>query len=447
MRILFSPVGGSNPIKRMLDGPMLHCCRVYKPDIVYLYFTQNMLEYENKDQRYTWVLEKLGEKLNHKFEIIKIEREDLVDVHKFYIFYNDFGKIFEEIEEKYPDAEFYVNTSSGTPAMKSAIVDLAALSEKRIKALQVSSGEAGPMHDRDKDETYDKEEQWECDMDNGDSFRNRTLLVDNEQFLANIKRQNVIKLISSYDYPAAKLLANEIKDYLTEDAMKLLTAAEGRWRLDYNCVANVLKDTEYDIIPVKKKEEREITEYLLWLGIILGKRDYLSFIRGITPAAMILLEKAVETLTVVGDIRKYCEKERGKDTYWLTRDKLGQSELGKEILEALDIEFKWSNGFKDCIYSTAQLAPIIKAFCTDDKIKSCVEIIRNAEDKLRNPIAHTIVAVDNGMIKNRIGITAEELYNDVIKKVAESVRLMKKSTWNSYDEMNKLLIEKVREVK
>ena len=54
MRILFSPVGGSDPIKRMLDGPMLHCCRVYKPDIVCLYFTQSMLEYENRDQRYTW---------------------------------------------------------------------------------------------------------------------------------------------------------------------------------------------------------------------------------------------------------------------------------------------------------------------------------------------------------------------------------------------------------
>ena len=443
MRILFSPVGGSDPIKRMLDGPMLHCCRVYKPDIVCLYFTQSMLEYENRDQRYTWALEKLGEKLNHKFEIIKIEREDLVDVHKFYIFYNDFGKIFEEIEEKYPDAEFYVNTSSGTPAMKSAIVDLAALSEKRIKALQVSSGEAGPMHDRDKDETYDKEEQWECDMDNGDSFRNRTLLVDNEQFLANIKRQNVIKLISSYDYPAAKLLANEIKDYLTDDAMKLLNAAEGRWRLDYNCVANVLKDTEYDIIPAKKKEEREITEYLLWLGIIFGKRDYLSFIRGITPAAMILLEKIVETLTEVGDIKKYCEKR--KDTYWLTRNKLEQSEIGKEVLDVLDKRY---GEFTDCIYTTAHLELIIKEFCSDDKIKShYLKIIRKTETELRNPIAHTIVAVDNGMIKNRIGITAEELYNDVIKKVAESVRLMKKSTWNSYDEMNKLLIEKVREVK
>ena len=56
MRILFSPVGGSDPIKRMLDGPMLHCCRVYKPDIVCLYFTQSMLEYENRDQRYTCLL-------------------------------------------------------------------------------------------------------------------------------------------------------------------------------------------------------------------------------------------------------------------------------------------------------------------------------------------------------------------------------------------------------
>ena len=38
MRILFSPVGGSDPIKRMLDGPMLHCCRVYKPDICVFVF-------------------------------------------------------------------------------------------------------------------------------------------------------------------------------------------------------------------------------------------------------------------------------------------------------------------------------------------------------------------------------------------------------------------------
>ena len=143
------------------------------------------------------------------------------------------------------------------------------------------------------------------------------------------------------------------------------------------------------------------------------------------------------------DIKKYCEKR--KDAYWLTRNKLEQSEIGKEVLDVLDKRY---GEFTDCIYTTAHLELIIKEFCSDDKIKShYLKIIRKTETELRNPIAHTIVAVDNGMIKNRIGITAEELYNDVIKKVAESVRLMKKSTWNSYDEMNKLLIEKVREVK
>ena len=155
------------------------------------------------------------------------------------------------------------------------------------------------------------------------------------------------------------------------------------------------------------------------------------------------LEKIVETLTEVGDIKKYCEKR--KDTYWLTRNKLEQSEIGKEVLDVLDKRY---GEFTDCIYTTAHLELIIKEFCSDDKIKShYLKIIRKTETELRNPIAHTIVAVDNGMIKNRIGITAEELYNDVIKKVADSFRLMKNCTWNSYDEMNKLLIEKVREVK
>ena len=45
---------------------------------------------------------------------------------------------------------------------------------------------------------------------------------------------------------------------------------------------------------------------------------------------MILLEKIVETLTEVGDIKSIAKKR--KDTYWLTRNKLEQSEIGKEVL-------------------------------------------------------------------------------------------------------------------
>ena len=29
--VLFSPIGGTDPIENYADGPMLHICRVYKP--------------------------------------------------------------------------------------------------------------------------------------------------------------------------------------------------------------------------------------------------------------------------------------------------------------------------------------------------------------------------------------------------------------------------------
>ena len=68
-KILFSPVGGTDPIKYSRDGSMLHICRHYKPDIVYLYLSHEMMEYHRRDNRYVDALERLGKYLNHAFEI------------------------------------------------------------------------------------------------------------------------------------------------------------------------------------------------------------------------------------------------------------------------------------------------------------------------------------------------------------------------------------------
>ena len=42
-RILFSPVGGTDPIKYCSDGSMLHICRHYQPDEVVLYLSKEMI--------------------------------------------------------------------------------------------------------------------------------------------------------------------------------------------------------------------------------------------------------------------------------------------------------------------------------------------------------------------------------------------------------------------
>lgn len=61
-RVLFSPIGGTDPISNCRDGAMLHICRVYKPDIVYLHMSKEMLEFQRQNDRYRYCIKKLGER-------------------------------------------------------------------------------------------------------------------------------------------------------------------------------------------------------------------------------------------------------------------------------------------------------------------------------------------------------------------------------------------------
>ena len=58
-RILFSPVGGTDPIKYLHDGSMLHICRHYRPDEVVLYMSKEIMEKHKKDNRYVRTIELL----------------------------------------------------------------------------------------------------------------------------------------------------------------------------------------------------------------------------------------------------------------------------------------------------------------------------------------------------------------------------------------------------
>ena len=90
--ILFSPVGGTDPISNSNghDGAMIHCCRVYKPDEVYLYMSKYVLDMESEDNRYTYCLAKLYESLGKTLNYKMIERPDLLEVQEFDFFYDDF---------------------------------------------------------------------------------------------------------------------------------------------------------------------------------------------------------------------------------------------------------------------------------------------------------------------------------------------------------------------
>ena len=82
--------------------------------------SKEMLEFQRQNDRYRYCIKKLGEKLEHSFKVVVIEREDLEEVQIFDSFIDEYQEILQDIIMKHKGCELYLNVSSGTPARKSS---------------------------------------------------------------------------------------------------------------------------------------------------------------------------------------------------------------------------------------------------------------------------------------------------------------------------------------
>lgn len=191
--ILFSPVGGTDPISltNYHDGSLLHICRHYRPDKVIMYMSKEMLDYQEKDDRYMYCLSRLDKLQNRDTEYEIIERRELTKVHEFDYFYQDFRNIIKGIYDNLDDTDtLLINISSGTPAMKSGLLVLQTLGEFPAKMIQVATPEKGINEHIHKQ--YDVESLWELDEDNQDGADNRCSEVRCPT-LSKIKKEEIIK--------------------------------------------------------------------------------------------------------------------------------------------------------------------------------------------------------------------------------------------------------------
>ncbi len=140
--VLFSPVGGTDPISEnnYYDGSLLHICRWHKPDEVYIYLSQEILNNENKDHRMVRALKLLQEKIQHSFEIHVIERPDLDNPQDFNYFFKDFRDELLNISKSLNKGDkLLLNVASGTPAMKGALNALSVFGEVKSRCIQVTN--------------------------------------------------------------------------------------------------------------------------------------------------------------------------------------------------------------------------------------------------------------------------------------------------------------------
>lgn len=437
-KILFSPVGGTDPISNFRDGAVLHICRVYQPDVIWLYMSKEMCEFHEKDNRYVYCLEQLKEKLGIEFEIHLIKKPELKQVQVFDTFILEFREILKEINEKYEDKVIYLNVSSGTPAMKGALQTLATLSEFSMVPIQVSTPVKKINEHAEDKVNYEVMEYWELNEDNQENFENRCVQSEGMHLLSEIKKEILLKHVHAYDYVAALQIAETIEYDLSKEVLHLLRAANWRLKLHNPGITKEMEGITYPMLPIKSDDKRTIFEGVLALEIKLKKEEYGDFLRYITPIMAELFYHILKEQCQI-DVYTYCNK--GKNAYKWSKDKLNQKNpKAEEEKKRLRIVQTFQNVYKDGIreteVSSEQMVRLLEEFITDKKKREELMALRMVERDVRNLAAHQIVAVTKEWIKRKTGYEPEEIMKMIKHAVEYAGICVKKEDWKSYDAMN-----------
>ena len=431
--ILFSPIGGTDPISmnNCHDGAMLHICRVYKPTKIFLYMSQEMLKNQEADDRYRYAMGKLFELQGRKdVKIIQIERPELQKVHEFDFFYQDFREIIEQIMAGMDETDrLLINISSGTPAMKSGLLVLQTLGEFPAVTVQVATPE-----EKMNEHThigYDIELLWELDEDNDPNFKNRCQEVHCPT-LSKIKNEEIIKKhIAVYDYQAAAAVAETMKPEDTEKYMGLLKMAAARILLDFPAVDQWIRETGFDCLPVKAGNSRKYFEYALNLSIKLKRGEYTDFIRGITPIIVDLFEIALKKQCRI-DVRDYTRKKDGISIW--DRSKLNGTKVG-QVLDG-----NYAEGLRSGPVYSDHIRLLIAEYSQDAQMKKLADELRDVEKAIRNRAAHEIVSITDEKIKELTGFTGKQIMDKLIRFFVYTGMGITADSWKSYDRLNQKIL-------
>ena len=439
-KILFSPIGGSDPIRNYHDVSMLHICRNYLPDRVVLYLSGEMYQHHVQDNRYVYCLEELGKKMSHPFEIEVIVRDELTEVQDYEYFYTEFTKCINDIVAQMDEGdELLLNVSSGTPAMKNALIILATLAEFSFQPIQVSTPLKRSNYMDENTKKYEVQEQWEFDEDNepqeGDTSRCEEIKSLN---LVKLLKVNLLeKHLQAYDYTAALEIARDLKNHISVKATAMIEQANERNQLNTKRVNELAKKIDYQPMPVKNQENCDLLEYVLLLQMKVRRKEYADFIRAITPVVFELFYRVLKRQCHI-DIKDYCDEKKSGLRWNL--EKIKQTEVG----DILQKEYA-ATGFRGGPVYSSQLKPLILHYSVSEKVNSLVTDLRHAEEKARNKAAHTIVSITNEKIVKWTDYTAEELLVKIQQLTLFVVPGQDGSIWDSYDRMNEAIMKEIRQ--
>ena len=394
MKILFTPAGDTDPVRGYHDGGMLHILRHYAPvGRVFVFLTKEMEDKEAESGCYTKGIQKVAPQC--KIEFI---RSGITEPH-IYERLTVLQDVFREKYRQYPDEEWLLNLSSGTPQMKS-VMSLIGLDYPQVKAIQVFSPEKGSNNKSHPEKTPEMLEMlYHFNDDDDPSSSNRC----NEPELSLLKKHSVkmqiISLVRNYEYEGALQLLRQNRHLFSDISEKLLRHAVCRRNLMWKDANKII--SSYKGSPLISKAG-DFEEFFRVMELRQRKKQLYEFIVKTTPIctklatdyAISLEQRTLFDLNACSEIRR---DEDGDVRYVLKREKIGR--YNNTLLEHLNHKYKRSGGFKDSDLSISNMECIcgwiidfgISSNERDIEIKKIFARLSIVSENIRNKVAHKIV--------------------------------------------------------
>lgn len=439
MRILYTPVGDTDPIRGCYDGGMLHIVRHYNPDMAILVLSKDMEQKEASDSRFSKALKHVKADLD-----IKLIYTGLEDVHRIDTL-QPFVDHFYEMLSEYPDAEILINLSSGTPQMK-LIMSYLSVEHDAGRGIQVDSPQGGSNRSEPAvNDDEDIEIVIENNFDDQEDTENRC----HEPQMGYIKRNNLKQslhtLINSYKYKEAISLYEHYKktftDELDNDILALLEHGKLRLELEYKlALEKINRVGDLSLKSVFTDWKRiKLHEFLMLMEVRLKQGQIEDFILKITPFMYELMLYYFSTTYHV----KWDEFEKWTPGGPRT-DMVSFKEKHPQLYSS------WYAHTKTPQFNEIQLSLNHMLHMLEDQpnvntlLLKQLNDIRHIERKIRNKIAHEVVVLTEVEICKSVSIKSLQSFLELIQTVFSTIMKPSKQNELIYDTINTYVLEQIQ---
>lgn len=442
MKILFSPVGSTDPVRGFRDGALLHILRHYPVDQVIVYMTKQMEEKEDQDGIYSKGIQSVAPGCT-----VTWIRSGIENPQSFEALF-PMQQAFDEAYKAHEGAEWLLNISSGTPQMKT-IMSLCAIDYARCTAIQVYSPVKGANEKVHPTDESDMEAMIACNDDDEQDAPNRCHPQSLHMLRKYGVRLQIESLIDEYEYAGALEIAKQNQGLFSDTVLRLLRHGAYRSNLMWKKANQVIADYKgKPLIP----QASDMQEYFLAAEIRQEKGELPDFIVKLSP---LLMEIGMKYLWEMPKFRieDYCFWNKRKECWILKRAKANA--INPKFVSY--IEGYYGNMLRDDPLKFETIVHLCQYWSDHElsgnmhhaQVTDCFCRLRNIEESVRNQVAHRIVNISDEEIRR---ITKEEQgtsidSSGIMRLLHRAVQLVYKRDillQNQYGALNQMIKEELK---